>query len=168
MLVGHSSKGVKAPSFHNGYPIMCCPLYLHCMAWMGRDHAELPSNTIPSHQCFQFHHRFNAIQPMYFYLGSFTRNRWRNRRTIGEGGGCPSTRYPNHYSIHYFSSMIPKNVFLCKSVFSDGLDSAAGSFFILLYGELIVRMPSNKNSRDVKPKSTNISLLIPPSLNDFW
>jgi hypothetical protein len=29
-------------------------------------------------------------------------------------------------------------------------------------------MPSNKNSRDVKPKSTNISLLIPPSLNDFW
>lgn len=61
-----------------------------------------------------------------------------------------------------------KTCFFVILSFLDGLNRAAGSFFILFYGELIVWMLSNKNSRDVKRESTNISLLIHSSLKDFW
>lgn len=135
MLVGNSSKGVKVPSFHNGYPIKCRPLYLHRVAWMGRDHAELLSNTIPSHQCFQFHHRFNSIQPMYFLYVPLE----------GRGEEIEEPSRMGYLPVHWMSQSLfntllwfQKTCFFIILSFLDGLNSAAGSFFILFYGELIV------------------------------
>lgn len=140
------------------------PLYLHCMMWLGRHHAKLLTDTIPIHLRFQYHHRFNSIQATYFPLRCFRRRRLRNRRNIENRVLTCPLDVP--VTIHYTTLVqwFQKNVALCNAV----LHSAVRSFVIPFYGELIVWMLGNKNTRRRAPKSMNISLLILWILKNFW
>jgi hypothetical protein len=140
------------------------PLYLHRMVWTGRDHAKLPGDTILLHQGFQWHYRFNSIQARYTSLRCFRRKSWRNRRPIEDWVLTCPLDVP--ISIHYTTLVqwFQKTWFFVMLSFLDGLNSAAGSVLIRFYEELNVWISSKKKPTDVKPKSTNISLLIVLSL----
>jgi hypothetical protein len=143
------------------------PLYLHHMMWLGRDHAELLTHTIPLHQRFHSYHLSNSTQTRYFPLRCFTRG-----TEIEESSkiGWSPVHYmpPSLFTTPLQFNDCKKRGSLYCCHLTDGPHSTAGSFLIRFYQELIAWMLGSKNRRHVKQKSTNISLLMLWSLQCFW